>query len=140
MSSSLGPLLSPFIIFSGLIFVKSVLFKSKNKQKTKNPKNSTDKTKKPNTLILFTFVFIYKNLYSQHVLLGAVLKLLAESILYKLNNLAPCFICKGSMYLCLPTSICKGVSERPRIRRAGISFCIEETTLRYYSSTNQIQR
>uniref|UniRef100_A0A8C6R7Y8 LUC7-like 2 (S. cerevisiae) n=1 Tax=Nannospalax galili TaxID=1026970 RepID=A0A8C6R7Y8_NANGA len=24
----------------------------------------------------------------------------------------------GSMYLCLPTSICKGVSERPRIRRA----------------------
>uniref|UniRef100_A0A8C0FKB7 Uncharacterized protein n=1 Tax=Bubo bubo TaxID=30461 RepID=A0A8C0FKB7_BUBBB len=39
-------------------------------------------------------------------------------ILYKLNNLAPCFIYKGSMYLCLPTSICKGVSERPRIRRA----------------------
>uniref|UniRef100_A0A803VJ65 Uncharacterized protein n=1 Tax=Ficedula albicollis TaxID=59894 RepID=A0A803VJ65_FICAL len=57
--------------------------------------------------------------YSQHVFLDAVLKLLAESIiLYKLNNLAPCFIYKGSMYLCLPTSICKGVSERPRIRRA----------------------
>lgn len=35
----------------------------------------------------------------------------------------------GSMYLCLPTSICKGVSERPRIRRAGTPFCIEETTL-----------
>uniref|UniRef100_A0A8C5S264 Uncharacterized protein n=1 Tax=Laticauda laticaudata TaxID=8630 RepID=A0A8C5S264_LATLA len=28
----------------------------------------------------------------------------------------------GSMYLCLPTSFCKGVSERPRIRRA-VSYC-----------------
>uniref|UniRef100_A0A8C7EBM7 Uncharacterized protein n=1 Tax=Nothoprocta perdicaria TaxID=30464 RepID=A0A8C7EBM7_NOTPE len=25
---------------------------------------------------------------------------------------------QSSMYLCLSTSICKGVSERPRIRRA----------------------
>lgn len=86
----------------GFILVKSILKHRKH----------------PPTPILFTFVFIYKNLYSQHVLLDAVLKLLAESILYKLNNLAPCFICKGSMYLCLPTSVCKGVSERPRIRRA----------------------
>ncbi|XP_029446221.1 putative RNA-binding protein Luc7-like 2 isoform X4 [Rhinatrema bivittatum] len=34
----------------------------------------------------------------------------------------------GSMYLCLPTSICKGVSERPRIRRAqrGNTLCTQE--------------
>lgn len=84
--------------------------------------NTKSAVEKKNTLILFTFIFIYKNLYSQRVLLDAVLKLLAEFILYKLNNLAPCFICKGSMYLCLPTSVCKGVSERPRIRRA-VSYC-----------------
>uniref|UniRef100_E0CZB9 LUC7-like 2 (S. cerevisiae) n=1 Tax=Mus musculus TaxID=10090 RepID=E0CZB9_MOUSE len=34
----------------------------------------------------------------------------------------------GSMYLCLPTSICKGVSERPRIRRAEILLVNESNS------------
>uniref|UniRef100_A0A2K5HC43 Uncharacterized protein n=1 Tax=Colobus angolensis palliatus TaxID=336983 RepID=A0A2K5HC43_COLAP len=46
-----------------------------------------------------------------------------------MNNLAPCFICKGSMYLCLPTSICKGVSERPRIRQAEILLVNESNSV-----------
>uniref|UniRef100_A0A8C6MQW9 Uncharacterized protein n=1 Tax=Mus spicilegus TaxID=10103 RepID=A0A8C6MQW9_MUSSI len=42
-----------------------------------------------------------------------------------LSYMRPCLKNKkGSMYLCLPTSICKGVSERPRIRRAVISYII----------------
>ncbi|KAM3914518.1 putative RNA-binding protein Luc7-like 2 isoform 3-T5 [Leptodactylus fuscus] len=40
----------------------------------------------------------------------------------------------GSMYLCLPTSIRKGVSERPRIRRAqNTNFLI--CNMRYYGSS-----
>ncbi|XP_059252278.1 putative RNA-binding protein Luc7-like 2 isoform X4 [Mustela nigripes] len=35
----------------------------------------------------------------------------------------------GSMYLCLPTSICKGVSERPRIRRAEILLVNESNSV-----------
>ncbi|OWK06802.1 hypothetical protein Celaphus_00012298, partial [Cervus elaphus hippelaphus] len=34
-----------------------------------------------------------------------------------------------SMYLCLPTSICKGVSERPRIRRAEILLVNESNSV-----------
>uniref|UniRef100_A0A8C5Y6N4 Uncharacterized protein n=1 Tax=Microcebus murinus TaxID=30608 RepID=A0A8C5Y6N4_MICMU len=35
----------------------------------------------------------------------------------------------GSMYLCLPTSICKGVSERPRFRRAEILLVSESNSV-----------
>uniref|UniRef100_A0A8C4LPB8 LUC7 like 2, pre-mRNA splicing factor n=1 Tax=Equus asinus TaxID=9793 RepID=A0A8C4LPB8_EQUAS len=35
----------------------------------------------------------------------------------------------GSMYLCLPTSIRKGVSERPRIRRAEILLVNESNSV-----------
>uniref|UniRef100_A0A8C6GVV4 Uncharacterized protein n=1 Tax=Mus spicilegus TaxID=10103 RepID=A0A8C6GVV4_MUSSI len=35
----------------------------------------------------------------------------------------------GSMYLCLTTSICKGVSERPRIRRAEILLVNESNSV-----------
>lgn len=41
----------------------------------------------------------------------------------------PLIVTLGSMYLCLPTSICKGVSERPRIRRAEILLVNESNSV-----------